>query len=562
MHSSSLRLPASRRRGSTLVVVLVVIVLLSLGVATFTETMIMEREATVMAARDAQTRAFAESGIEYAAAILGLPDENTSANVYQNPAVFAAVLQQQGPTPRSTGRFSIVAPVETDGAFRQVRYGLIDESGKLNINTIATLDLDEVQQRDMLMNLPGMTEAVADSILDFIDADDETREFGAETSVYQSKTPPYEPKNGPIDSLDELLLVDGVIPQMLYGEDANCNGLLDANENDAEASAPFDNADGLLDPGWQAFLTCYSREKNTRADGSAKIDINQTLLTELYDALETELGEEAAIFVVAMRMNGATNVPQLEGVSSGVATSGSQQTDSAIQGVVQGIAKQVLRGSEGTVTRGGMDLSKGGSYKFASLYELVGAEVEATVQGTSATLESPWSADPSGLSTTLPALFEALSISTAETIDGRVNINQARREVLYGIPNMPAEVAEAITSSQLIGANGEPLADQMAIRNTTGWLLINGIVTDSADGTLTAISQMRMLDSYITARGDVYRVQVIGHFDQGGPVARVEAVIDASKLPATVKFHRDISQLGAGYRVQEIPLPTVSPFAK
>lgn len=554
--------PAAEKRGSTLIVVLVVIVLLSLGVYTFTETMVMEREATAMAARDAQARAFAESGIEYAAAILGLPDENISANVYHNPQAFAGVMQIQGPSARSTGRFTLVAPVETDPTSTQMRFGLMDESGKLNINVVATLDIEEIEQRQMLMYLPGMTENVADAILDFIDADDEMREFGAESDVYQTKPVPYDAKNGPLDSLDELLLVEGVIPAMLYGEDANHNGLLDANENDADASLPFDNADGLLDPGWQAFLTCYSRERNTRADGSARIDINQTLLTELYDELAAELGKDVATFVVAFRLNGATNVPQLEGVSSGVASSGSQQADSAIQGIAQGIAKQVLRGSEGTVTRGGMDLSSGGSYKFASLYELVGAEVEATIDGAKATLQSPWPADPSGLATTLPPLFDTLAISTAETIEGRINVNQARREVLYGIPNMPPEVADAIANSQQVGGNGEPLADQVAVRGTTGWLLINGIVTDSADGTLTAISQMRLLDKYITARGDVYRVQALGHFDQGGPVARVEAILDATKLPATVKQHRDLSLLGAGYRVQSIPLPTTSPFAK
>lgn len=541
------------RRGSALVVVLVVVVLLTLGIATFTETMITEREATVMSGREAQARAFAQSGIEYAAAILGVPDDATASNLYHNPTAFAGKLQMQGGTPRSTGRFAIIAPVETDPSSASVRFGLMDESGKLNVNAIVNLELDEVQQRDMLMNLPGMTEAIADSILDYVDADEEQREFGAESDAYESFSPPRLCKNAALDSLDELLLVVGMTPQILYGEDANCNGLLDPNENDGADSLPYDNADGLLDPGWQSFLTCFSRERNTRADGSAKIDINQALLTELYDQLEDELGEEAAIFITAFRMNGATNVPELESVRSGVASTGSDQADNAIKEVVEGVAKQVIRGGEGTVTRGGLDLSGGGSYRFASLYELVGAEVEATIEGSSVTLTSPWPFDPASLATTLPPLFEALATSTAETVDGRINVNQARREVLYGIPDMTPEIADAIVSSQVIGSDGGVSEDQVAIRATTGWLLINGIVTDSPDGTMTAISQMRLLDPYITARGDVYRVQALGYFDQGGPVSRLEAMIDASKLPPSIKFHRDISQLGAGYRVQNIP---------
>jgi type II secretory pathway component PulK len=544
---------ARGRTGSALVVVLVVIVVLTLGVYTFTETMILEREATTMAGRDAQARAFAESGVEYAAAILGLPDEATTENIYHNPQAFAGVLQVQGATPRSTGRFSIVAPVETDVTATQIRYGLGDESGKINVNALPTLVSDPFLAREMLMYLPNMTENIADAILDYVDTDDDARDYGAESSVYEAKPIPYAAKNGPIDSVDELLLVEGITPQMLYGEDANRNGLLDPNENDGEASLPWDNADGILDPGWQSFLTANSREKNTRQDGSAKIDINQAMLTELYDELQAELGDDVATFIIAFRMNGATNVPQLEGISSGVASTGSQETDGLIQEITTGIAKQVLRGTEGSVTRGGMDLSAGGSYQFGSLYELVGAEVEATVEEQMVTLSSPWPADPGSLATTLPALFDTLTIGTAETKEGRINVNQARREVLAGIPYMPPEAVDAIVQSQVIGSNGEAMSDQIAIRATTGWLLINGIITDSADGSLTAISQMRMIDPYVTARGDVYRVQSLGHFDTGGPVCRVEAIIDASTLPAKVTFHRDISQLGPGYRVQEIP---------
>ena len=57
---------------------------------------------------------------------------------------------------------------------------------------------------------------------------------------------------------------------------------------------------------------------------------------------------------------------------------------------------------------------------------------------------------------------------------------------------------------------------------------------------------------YVTCGGDVYRIQAIGYFDDGGVSARIEAIIDASTQPATVLFWRDISHLGRGFTLEEL----------
>ena len=80
-----------------------------------------------------------------------------------------------------------------------------------------------------------MTDEIAAAIIDWIDQDDNT-ESGAETDYYATLDPPYAAKNGPFDTIEELLLVKGVTPEILYGEDANRNGVLDPNENDAADS--------------------------------------------------------------------------------------------------------------------------------------------------------------------------------------------------------------------------------------------------------------------------------------------------------------------------------------
>jgi hypothetical protein len=281
------------RGGSALIVVLVLIVMLSLAAYTFSETMIVENESAEFALRQAQARACAESGIEYAAVVLGTEeDPEQPLTLYHDPAQFAGILVRDSSIEQARGRFTFVAPLESDSTGTRVRAGLIDESAKLNLNAISSFGLDEEQSAAMLINVPGMTDEIADAILDWIDEDDEQRSLGAESDEYESLSPPYLARNAPLESLDELLLVQGVTPQLLYGEDANRNGLLDPNENDGDASLPLDNADGLLDPGWSAYFTVNSRESNLRADGTEKIDVNQDLLADLYDQIKEELGED------------------------------------------------------------------------------------------------------------------------------------------------------------------------------------------------------------------------------------------------------------------------------
>jgi len=129
--------------------------------------------------------------------------------------------------------------------------GPIDEHSKININLMTA---------ESLMLLPYMTEDVADAILDWIDEDDDARPLGAEAGYYATLRNPYEPRNAPIRSLQELELIAGVRPEYVRGEDWNLNGILDPNEDDGDLSWPPDNADGKLDAGWSAILTAASSD--------------------------------------------------------------------------------------------------------------------------------------------------------------------------------------------------------------------------------------------------------------------------------------------------------------
>lgn len=65
----------------------------------------------------------------------------------------------------------------------------------------------------------GDAREIIDSIIDWIDSGDGDgeEEYGAENSHYMRLNPPYPCKNGPIESIEELLLIQGFTAELLYG---------------------------------------------------------------------------------------------------------------------------------------------------------------------------------------------------------------------------------------------------------------------------------------------------------------------------------------------------------
>jgi general secretion pathway protein K len=97
-------------------------------------------------------------------------------------------------------------------------FSITDESGKININTLT--DANGIILNNLLVNLGISGEdasTIVDSILDWKDADDLHRLHGAEDTYYQALPVPYKAKNGKLDTLEELLLVRGMTPEILFG---------------------------------------------------------------------------------------------------------------------------------------------------------------------------------------------------------------------------------------------------------------------------------------------------------------------------------------------------------
>jgi len=125
----------------------------------------------------------------------------------------------------------------------QLNFGLVDEAGKVNLNSAASNIV-----WSLVTQLPLAGQDLAPAIVDWRD----TNSTGTYQTFYAMQSPPYASKSAPFETVDELRLVYGADYNLLVGEDLNRNGVLDPNEDQ--------NHNGTLDPGLLEYVTIYSRE--------------------------------------------------------------------------------------------------------------------------------------------------------------------------------------------------------------------------------------------------------------------------------------------------------------
>lgn len=275
------------RTGFVLVAVLIVIMLASMVAMSLIFRVKAEQTATSASAGNDQAWAAAMSGVREAIRLV--KDSRNSIRGDEewqdNPRAFRDRFVFDDGAER--WYFSVYSPA-VDETETEPRFGLTDEAGKLNLNHAHQAELEK---------LPDMTTALAQAARDFIDFDSDSRPEGAEQEFYDALPSPYLIHNNTLDSLDELLLVRGFTPALLYGEDSNMNFRLDPNEDDGEERPPFDNKDGRLNLGFRRYLTLSSYEFDNDLEGVPRTNINNpnAVLPEL------ELPPALTNFIAALR---------------------------------------------------------------------------------------------------------------------------------------------------------------------------------------------------------------------------------------------------------------------
>lgn len=575
-----------------MVLVLVVIVLLTLSVLAFSKFMMAERRGTNQSLRQKQARLLAESGVEYLRIFL-IKEQSVIfdlGGLYDNPTEFCGHLVTDGTIAmtgqyagtqtnlqnemdlRDVGRFSVLAPLLSDNDIltgEEIRYGLEDESCKINLRWVLQMEIQQPGYgQAMLMRLPGMTEEIADAILDWMDEDDEPREFGAENEYYAELDPPYYTRNATPDSLDELLLVKGVTPKLLYGIDWNRNNIVDYGEPEESTLDELGVSDGSLNLGLVSILTLDSRESMVTPDGLDKINVNMDDLEELRTLLEERFENQTWVdYIISYRQQSSTDVSNTTGNSG-----------------LSGILADVTGNTGGT----GGTSSGGNSRKINSFLDLVASSnsqssgsQSSNIQSSlsnSPTVTSPFSDDPDEMNEYLPILYDNLMISDQPVV-GRININQAPRTVL----ELLTAQEDALTdSAMLLGSELDTtsqLAVSMGVGTSTSFSdiqtteIIEGILAERiydpvlidqlemnypfwpyTHGIITDWEQMKKLEPYFCTQGAVFKANIVGRFDEQSPVIRLEVWLDASVSgkPAKIIRIRELTELGPGYSAERL----------
>lgn len=188
----------------------------------------MRLELQLTRAEDARVESFfiAEAGIVQAINVLNKDTNNWDSLSEQwsnySAELYGINLFQNISVGRGVFNVSYVYGRDIFTGAEEMFYGMEDENRKINVNKAT---------QDMLESLPGVTNEVASSIRAWRG----DPEVGGdillkEDTYYQGLSKPYERKGKEIEHLEELLLVRGVTPELLFGKDLDENGLIDINE--------------------------------------------------------------------------------------------------------------------------------------------------------------------------------------------------------------------------------------------------------------------------------------------------------------------------------------------
>jgi type II secretory pathway component PulK len=513
------------RRGVVLLAVLVVVVLLSLAAYRYSDLMMSELHAADSAINAVQARHFADSGALFTAATLADPNNSLNGNPYSNSSVFQDVAITSSDAKARPGRFTILAlrnPEDIAAGNQPYRLGVADEAGKINLNAVLQLDNNQGNiAYNLLMALPNMTDAVANAIIDWLDPDDTPRTNGAESDTYGGMTPAYQAKNGPLDSLEELLLVSGVTAQLLFGNDRNRNGVLDKGEDDGS---------GGVDLGWSAYLTIYSREPNVDSTGNPRTYINSSDLSTLSSNLNTALGStDLANYIIAYRLYGG----------SSVTSAGGRMPARPTGNALTSVNNQITTGMAAPAS------PQRKLNNISSLWDLVNSQVTITTgsgrNAQTTILPSPLN-DIGTQRQLLPVLLDKCTTSQKTDLPPRININTAPQAVLTALQaaaNLSDTNLQSILSTRPDPTAGTP----DPIFNTTTWLLTEAGLSQTT---------VKNLDKFVTARTQVYRFQSLGYFEKDGPVARIEAVVDTNQGRPRIVYWRNLTDLGPAFDLGQI----------
>lgn len=237
------------KKGLVLVMVLWVVVVLTVIVVTLGRTSQLDTKVCLAQTESLRCKWACRAGIDTAIAVLG-----------EDPRESDGLLDLWNDNEEDLN------DVELERCFFAVK--VTDEAGKLNINTVS---------KEQLLGLYGMTEEVADAIIDWRDTDDSPSPAGVEGGYYENLRYGYTIRNGPFRTIREMLLVKDVSEEWFYGENSEFNAASTASleRTNAAEERVANLQEEVLNNGWIRYLTCYSYDNNRDTNGQNRVNINE-----------------------------------------------------------------------------------------------------------------------------------------------------------------------------------------------------------------------------------------------------------------------------------------------
>ncbi len=372
------RIKAMSKNASILVGLLWCLALLSLIVIGVLHTARMDLLVVKNYGDKIQAHYLALAGIEKAEALLyrdakdrSHSKKNHSGNFYNDAASFREVKLGRGV-------FNVLRRGRSDEG-GEIIYGVSDEESRLNVNTADTNALGQLQ---------NMTPDVATAIINWHGGDATAN--AAEAQYYAGLQPPYQPRNGPFQTVRELLMVRSVTPELLLGKDIHQNGLLgDIGENDNDDNASVDSAD----LGWAGNLTVDSAVQNVDAAGDTRVNI--------------QTADENSLM--------------------------------AIQGITSPIAKAIV--------------AYRGQHQFQSIADLLDVTPQNQNQNGAQNSNSGGDSDSGKVvgQNLFMKIADGITVASDQNLPGAININTAGLDVLVCLPGVTREIAQAIISQRSSG---------------------------------------------------------------------------------------------------------------
>ncbi len=354
----------------------------------------------------------------------------------------------------------------------QVFFGLVDEASKLNLN-FASSNMFAA----LLQTMPQANLDLAGAILDWRD----TNGGSSSQTYYSMRNPPYQCKNAPFETVDELRLLQGADIDSLLGEDLNRNGVLDPNEAD-------ENHNGMVDPGILEYVTVYSREPGTYSNGLPRVNISVVI---------GATGPLPALLQSAFGSSRADRILTRLGLLSPASSSATRPPGGGRQGAPSAavaaanaatIAPRVFTSPLQFYLQSGMKLDE-----FAQIFNAIRMD-----DGTN-------------------------------TIEGRINVNTARAAVLACLPGMTSDLAQTLVNYRL--TNPDKLTSIAWVADALGQNDSTALQTLAAGDYLTTQSYQFMAD-----------VAALGPHGRG--YRRTRFIFDTIDGSPKIIYRQDLSHLG------------------